>query len=275
MQAYVGYTRATKKKSVTFKVGQIVSAFGSYPLRYDDATNPLLDSPISYGGGDYGRFPVTLYGLPGAEVDAVLNRVDARLQFTSSAPSNPQGLLSADQNPNWAAGAGYTIRQGFRIGGSVQRGGYLTLGRFLTTADNPRDWPFTAVGVDLQWARSRWSVNAEWHRFYYLYPRYLRSPAVQNAYVEVKAVLRPRLYAATRVQYRRALSAQTDVQPRPVTFAPARQVYEFALGCHLNRSQMLKVGYEWLRADNIRGTHDNVFGVQWVTSLDVLSKAFH
>ena len=51
------------------------------------------------------------------------------------------------------------------------------------------------------------------------------------------------------------------------------QAYEFAVGFRPNRWQLLKVGYEWLRGEEISGTRDNVFGIQLVTSIQALSKA--
>ena len=56
------------------------------------------------------------------------------------------------------------------------------------------------------------------------------------------------------------------------TFLPNRQSYEFATGYRLNRRQLLKVGYEWLKLEGNSETGDNVFGVQLVTSIDSLSK---
>jgi hypothetical protein len=40
-----------------------------------------------------------------------------------------------------------------------------------------------------------------------------------------------------------------------------------------NLFQLVKVGYEWLPLEGVPGTHDNVFGVQLVTSIHSLSKA--
>jgi hypothetical protein len=50
--------------------------------------------------------------------------------------------------------------------------------------------------------------------------------------------------------------------------------YEFAAGCWLNRHQLLKIGYEWLDVQYQGGTHNNVLGVQLVTSIHALNWAF-
>src|SRR5262249_15019896 len=148
-----------QRLSATLKAGQLASAFGSFPLRYDDMANPLPDQPLSYRsrlrirpdqlpcgvndlarqwknysrgflppvrfvcGGDItnaaGMFPVTLYGLPGVELDISSSHLDARAQLINSSPSNPQNLLAGSQRVQWAAGAGFTIRAGLRVGFSA------------------------------------------------------------------------------------------------------------------------------------------------------------
>jgi signal transduction histidine kinase len=43
-----GYTRSFGKASVSLRAGKLTSAFGEFPLRYDDAANPMLDQPLPY-----------------------------------------------------------------------------------------------------------------------------------------------------------------------------------------------------------------------------------
>src|SRR5207302_695274 len=108
---------------------------------------------------------------------------DGRLQLTNSSPVNPETLWANEaQFLNWAAGAGYTIRPGLRFGASMFHGPYLEVGRFLLPTENAADWPFTATGIDGQWKLGRWSVNGEWQRFYFLYPRFIQSPVVKYSY---------------------------------------------------------------------------------------------
>jgi len=113
MQAHLNYSHFWKKASVVARVGVLSSAFGSFLLRYDDAVNPLIDIPLSYGYYS----GVTLLGLPGAQVDATYGKMDFRAQFVNSSPLNPRSVFDHDQYGNWAGGAGYTILQGFRVGG--------------------------------------------------------------------------------------------------------------------------------------------------------------
>ncbi len=275
IQAFLAYHRASGTRSLTIKAGQLSSAFGSFLLRYDDTMNPLLGAPATYGAPAYGSSQVTLYGLPGIEVDASLGRLDARLQLSNSSPANPRNLLQNGQALNWTGGAGYTIREGFRAGMSVNHGPYLQVGRFLLPSENASQWPFTAVGVDGQWARGRVSINGEWQRFYYLYPRWIMSPVLKYGYLEPKVVLNPRLYVAFRFGYESFSDFQIDGMPAPAALTPNRQVTELAFGYRINRAMLVKAGYEWPHHDGTLNSTNNIFGVQLVTSINAISEAFH
>src|SRR5579862_6834548 len=135
LQCFAGYSRTWNHTSILAKAGKLASAFGSFPLRYDDMVNPLLDQPLPYNyllyqpsqasGANYGLTPVTIYGLPAAEFDLTWSHLDTRFQFTTSNPYNPRDFFQSGQHPQWTAGAGYTIRQGFRVGVSAYRGPWL------------------------------------------------------------------------------------------------------------------------------------------------------
>lgn len=43
---------------------------------------------------------------------------------------------------------------------------------------------------------------------------------------------------------------------------------------HRNRRRLLKIGYEWVNARSNPRVQGSVFGIQFVTSTDSLSKAF-
>jgi hypothetical protein len=311
VQAFLGYTRTFKKATVLVKVGQLSSAFGSFPLHYDDADNPLLDQPFSYVsylnlrsdqlpcsgddiiyGNEYatsvnyhcggssaskeGLTPVTLYGLPGIELDLSTHKIDGRFQLTNSSPANPQSLLSGSQHAQWTAGAGYTLVQGFRVGVSAFRGPFLdrAVAPFLPAGQSVRNFPATGTGLDVQWARGRWSTSGEWQWFRFNYPNFRISPTPSFAYAELKTVLNARTYLALRAGWQRNNQLEDLTELTDETFAPNRQSYELAVGFRPNRWQLLKVGYEWLKTAEASGTRDNVFGIQLVTSLQPLSKAW-
>jgi len=277
LQGYVGYTRTWGKTTISFKAGKLASAFGDFPLRYSDTQNALIDQPLPYtylafrpapGVPSYGLTPVTLYGLPGAEADLSWRRLDARFQLTNSNPYNPVSITAPNQYPQWTAGGGFTIKQGLRIGVSAYRGPWLdsSLVSSYPSGMTFRDFPASGVGVDGQWARGHWNVNGEWQWFVFNFPRATQATAMNFAYLELKRNLSPRWYAAVRAndQVNNAAASR---------FLLSRQVYEAAVGFRPDRRQLIKVGYEWVRTPNDPWTHDNVFGVQFVTTLDGLAKA--
>jgi len=301
LQGFVAYDRRGESRSLTVKAGQLATAFGSFAMRYTDTANPLIDQPASSGsylllrpdqlpctvqdfqdqqvkhpniasypcaGGyryHYGIFPVTMYGLPGAEVNLTLKDLDARLQLTNSSPANPKNLLQASQHAQWVLGGGYTPLPGLRIGASGFRGPWLedSLDRRLSGGLRARHAPASGLGLDLQWARSRWSVNAEWQRFVFRYPVRLRShPSLTYGYTEVKTILTPRLYVAVRPGYQNH------------NLLPGKRAVEFAVGFRPNRSQLLKVGYLWTTRSPAPLPNESVLGFQLVTSLPGPAKAW-
>ena len=310
-QLFLGYRWKGERKSFGVKIGKLASAFGAFPLRYSDTANPLLDQPFAFayaaklrpdqlpcgvrdlvaqakypeytehycGGASVerdGMVPVTLYGIPGAEINIGWHSFDTRVQMTNSSPSNPQSLRSRSQHLQWTAGAGYTIRQGFRVGFSVFKGPFLEndVTSLLAPETTVRDYPSNGIDVDLQWGRGRWSATAEWNRVEFNYPRFRVPPAVSSGYAELKSTLTPRFYSAFRAGYQGNSSVEDRDGNTANHFMPNRQSYEFAVGYHLNHFQTLKVGYEWLNTDGQSGTRNNVFGIHFVTTLNSLSKAF-
>ena len=309
LQAFAGYAFRARETSVMFKAGRLSSAFGSFPLRYDDAENPLLDQPLSYITGTalrgdqlfcgtanlrqqrYGSVtagcggvpdpdgtltPVTLYGLPGIQAEVSGRRVDARVQFTNGSPAHPRDWQAAGHYLQWTVGAGYTIRQGFRVGVSGFSGPYLdsALTPFLPAGSTIRDFPARAVGLDGQWARGRWSVSAEWQRFQFASPNFVTPPRITSSYAEAKSVITPRFFLAGRVG---RFSTGKVVDSNGISapeFASALTSLEVGGGMWLNRRQLLKVSYGWLKIEGQTGTQSNVLGVQFVTTLHALNWAF-
>lgn len=250
LQAYVGYARVADGRSLVLKAGQLTSAFGSFALRYDDQRNWLIDLPQSYG---YYYYPVTLYGLPGAEADINIRNVDLRLQYTNSHPSNPRKLWQSGQFGAWTAGGGVRLLPSLRIGASATHGAYLHQGHryFFPGEAPPRTLPATGFGVDVQWARGRWNVNAEAHRFQY---PYRAIPYFFNTlgYTEVKFTVNPRLYVAGRAGTRlRSAGLGHD------------EAYEFVVGIRTTKGHLLKIGYLALDGPFSPGTRDNVLGLQY------------
>jgi hypothetical protein len=260
LQAHLTYSRFWGNKSVQVKAGQLSTAFGSFLLRYDDARNPLVDIPPTYG---YYYDATTTKGLTGAEVDATLGKADVRGQFTNSSPANPRSIFDKDQYGAWTGGAGYTIKQGFRVGVSGYRGPYLDRHHpfFFPGEIDPRKLPSSAVGIDVQWGGGPWNINGEWRRYVMQYTK-IPDFIQQSGYVEIKRTLGPRWYAATRLGYLRASAY------------PAPNTYEMAVGYRPNSHQLVKLEYEIQQSPIIRGTLHNTLAVQVVTTLKPFSLAW-
>lgn len=183
------------------RAGQLSSDFGSFLLRYDDFDNSLIDLPMAYG---YYYKPVTSLGLMGAQVDLTVRKWDMRAQLVNSSPANRRSIFDRDQYGNWAGGAGYTIQQGFRVG-----------------------VPATAVGIDAQWARRHWNLQGELQHFRMTY-RAIPNYRQHMGYLEVRRVLHPRWYVATRTGYYK------------VSMSTGRTALEAVAGYRPNTRQLIK-----------------------------------
>lgn len=307
IQGYIGYTASKGRTTIAVKAGQLVSAFGSFPLRYDDAENPLMDQPLSYiqtitlrhdqlscgtadlrrqtygsvaasCGGAVGRArgltPVTLYGLRGAQVEVSSGRVDGRFQVTSGSPANPQGWTFG-RYLQWTAGAGFTIRQGLRVGASGFRGPYLSreLAPRLPASTTVNDFPATAAGIDAQWSRGRFNLGGEWHRFRFDAPNFTVSPSLMSWYGEGKVRLTPRYFVAGRAGRYETGRVVDTAGVAAEHYGPRVTYIEPGVGAWINRRQLVKLSYAMLRMEGQHGTRMDVLGVQFVTTLSGLQWA--
>jgi hypothetical protein len=252
LNANISYSQFWKKASLVVRAGQLTSAFGSFLMRYDPAMNPLPGIPGSYG---YYGGGAQIQGLAGAQVDATVGRFDMRAQFTNSSPANPRGVFDRDQYGDWTGGIGYTILQGFRVGASAYRGPYLDrhYKYYFPGEARPRDLPATGYGLDVQWGRGPWNVYGELQHFQMTY-RAIPTYNMHTGYAEVRRVLHPRWYAATRIGY-----------SHPASF-PGTESYEIAAGFRPAANQILKFGYTIERGPEVRGSLDNIAVIQFVTT---------
>lgn len=290
MQAFVGYMRSSSRGSLLIKAGQISSAFGRFPIDYDDSKIPLINPPLAYtanlplradqlacgvediiwqsydsgvayhcGGSGverYGLTPVTLYGLPSIEVQLSVSRFDARLQITNSSPANPHGLFSESQHAQWTAGGGYTFPGGLHVGVSGFRGPYLdnNLTPLLSTKINIQSYRANGVAVDANWSRGHWSAQGEWMRFHFALPAFTQSPSETAAYAELKRILTPRVFVAARVNFEDFGRLKDRSGVTATRSAATQQLYEGTLGYRLNREQLIKAGAAWRHGNSWTST---------------------
>lgn len=252
LQATLNYSRASEKGSVMLRAGEMSSVFGSFLLRYDDAENPLVDLPIEYG---YYYAPVSIMGVAGAQIDATRGKWDGRLQFANSSPANPRSIFAKDQYGNWAGGAGYTIRQGFRLGVSGYRGPYLDrqYAYYFPGELNPSKLPAHAIGLDVNWSHGHTVVFAEAQRFimpYTVIPTFRESAG----YGELRQAIAPRWFVAGRY----GLSSTNA--------AGRTNAFEAAAGYRPNRLQLLKLGYEFKHYSSAGERGEKILGIQFITT---------
>lgn len=253
LQSSLNYARISNNGSFLVRAGELPTAFGSFPLRYDEADNPLVDLPPQYG---YYYAPVSILGVAGAQIDAARGRWDGRIQFANSSPANPRSLFGHDQYGNWAGGGGYTIRQGFRVGASAYRGPYLDrkYAFYFPGEENPSKLPAHAVGIDTNWAHAHTAAYAEIQRF--VMPYTVIPPFRETAgYIEVKQVLTPRWFVAVRDGL-----TSDSARGRHYTL-------ETSAGFRPNRFQVLKLDYEFGHYGSGNENDEHTVGFQWVTTL--------
>jgi hypothetical protein len=136
-------------------------------------------------------------------------------------------------------------------------------------------FPASGLGLEVQWARGHWSTSGEWQRFQYDLPGFTQAPSVISTYAEAKRTLTPRLYLAGRAGWLKPGGAADTTGASTNQFSPSIASYELAGGWWLNRHQLLKVSYEWLRIQYLPGTQTNVLGVEFVTTFHAVDQAFH
>jgi hypothetical protein len=259
LQATLNYSRISDKGSLLIRAGQLSTAFGSFLLRYDDTDNPLINLPIEYG---YYYAPVSSLALTGAQIDVTRGKWDARLQFANSSPANPRSVFAPDQYGNWAGGAGYTIRQGLRVGVSAYRGPYLyrKYAYFFPGEAKPSSLPAQAMGIDVEWARGHWNLQGELQKFVFPY-KAIPTFREQVGYAEVKRALHPRWYIAARGGYKSA------------NLSGSVETLEAAAGFRPDSLQLIKFGYELEHYSAGPYRFDKTLAVQVVTALHPLSFA--
>lgn len=252
LQSTLNYSRVSHRGSLLLRAGEMSTAFGSFLLRYDDADNALIDLPPQYG---YYYAPVSFLAVAGAQIDATRGKWDGRLQFANSSPANPRSIFAHDQYGNWAAGGGYTIRQGFRVGVSGYHGPYLDrrYAYYYPGEAKPSNLPAHAIGIDANWAHSHTSAYVEVQRFvmpYTLFPNFRESAG----YAELRQVLNPRWSVAGRYSLTSSnVTSRTNIIETTAAFRP-------------NRFQLLKCGYELRHYSSGYDRNNNIFALQFITT---------
>jgi hypothetical protein len=254
LQVCLNYARIWDKASFVFRAGEMPTAFGLFPLHYDDTDNPLVDLPIEYG---YYHAPVSIYAVTAAQIDLTKGKWDSRVQFANSSPANPQTPTAEDQYGNWVTGLGYTIKQGFHVGLSGYRGPYLDRHYDSSASEYNHKlsrYPATGLGVEVNWAHRHTNLEGEVQQFVMPNPS---GPEIHESvgYGEVKQVLDARWYIAARAGYTSNHTAEN-----------AERV-EAAVGFRPNRVQLVKISFETEHYGSGNQQFENILAIQLITSL--------
>jgi hypothetical protein len=150
-----------------------------------------------------------------------------------------------------------------RVGGSAYYGPYLDrqYAYFFPGESPPRDLPAHAYGLDAEWGWGHWNVWGEVQHFvmdYHVIPTFTQN----MGYAEIRRVLNPRWYAATRIGYVRYSGG-----------ADGSETYEFAVGFRPAAQELIKLGYTVQRGAEYPGTMGNVAAIEFVTSFRPISVA--
>jgi hypothetical protein len=139
---------------------------------------------------------------------------------------------------------------------SGYRGPYLDrhYAFFFPGEANPNTQPAYGLGTDVQWARGHWNVQGEFQRFAMAYAA-IPTFREDAAYGEVRRVLHPRWFVASRIGYASA------------TFGGTVTRYEFAAGYRPARFELIKAGYQLNHHYSGSIANDNTFAVQFITTL--------
>ena len=223
-----------------------------------------------------GLTPVTLYGLPAAQAEISVHHFDGRLQMTTSSPANLMGWGISRQYLQWAGGAGVTIQQGLRVGGSAFSGPYLdaNLSPLL-----PKGTDRSQFSRDRRRPGCRMGSRAFQHPLRtaavrFDSPNFVVPPRILAGYVEVKARLTPRIYAAVRDGFLKTESVTDKLGVSASEFAPTLHTTEVGLGYWLRPRILAKVSYQFAQAAGSSGTRSNVLGLQLVASFNQLQWAW-
>jgi len=294
----VGYQNSPGRRLRGIQGGNLASAFGAFPLHYDDADNALLDLPLSYtqyiglrndqlpcgvadclgktlpglnhcggpSGADDGMTPVNLYGMPAIQAEVSSHRLDGRIQLASGSPSGPLSLSHASQYAQWVAGGGYTIRQGsrrhFRIPRTLSDPDVVAA---LPLGNDGAQLPGQWSGLETQWAAGHWSVQRRMAAFPVRLP-WFHSGAFGDLNLRRSQAHSdaPILRGGPRglVQAGWGSRCERSFQQRILASIAS---YELAGGWWVNRHQLLKASYEWLSIEHLRNA-EQYCGVQFVTT---------
>ncbi len=188
-QAFVRYS--FQRHRLMIEGGKLATPIGNFSRRYFSSQNPLIGAPAGYSVG----YPAGLV-LSGAA-----GSFDYKIALIDKPVVNERWTPEADSDLRPALATGMTPIVGTRIGVFATSGTYLgeEVEDFLMPGESWKDYDQLLYGLDFQFSRGYFELNAELSRSIYEVP--LMSDLRGIAYfVEPKYTFTPRLFAAMRYE---------------------------------------------------------------------------
>jgi hypothetical protein len=184
----------------------------------------------------------------GVQVHAGNDLIEATASVTAGTPANP---LLSDDNTGREIAARVAVHPlaGLVIGSSAARGAFLSRAtvRSALGTDRSGDFTQTVLGADVEYSRGYYLVRAEtivsdWRLPTLGTPEIDRPLRAVATFVEGRYKIRPRLYAAARVDHL-GFSEISGSLTRNTWEAPVTR-FEFGGGYSIQRNLLLKIEYQ-------------------------------
>ena len=190
-QAYLRYSFRPPLRLIV-EAGQIVTPIGNFSRRYLSSVNPLIGSPDNYS---------LSYPL-GLNVRGQASRLDFSVALLDRPFINEHYTPEPGRALRPALALGVTPVVGTRLGAYATRGPYLgpEVTPMLLTGDDWKDFRQAVYGIDAQFSRGYFELNADVARSSYEVPGVARSVRGLAYFIEPKYTWSPRFFTALRLE---------------------------------------------------------------------------
>jgi hypothetical protein len=190
-QAYLRYSFRPPLR-LTIEAGQLATPIGNFSRRYLSSVNPLIGSPDNY----------TLSYPLGLQVGGKAARLDYRVSLLDRPFVNTDWTPEPGRALRPALAVGLTPVVGTRLGAYATRGPYLgpKVAPMLPAGDAWEDFRQVVYGIDAQFSRGYFELNADIARSSYEVPAVAQSVRGLVYFIEPKYTWTPRFFTALRLE---------------------------------------------------------------------------
>src|SRR2546425_10353835 len=190
-QAYLRYSFRPPLRLIV-EAGQLVTPLGNFSRRYLSSLNPLVGSPDNYSLS----YPLGLH------VRGQASRLDFSVALLDRPFINEHYTPDPGRALRPALALGVTPVVGTRLGAYATRGPYLgpEVTPMLLTGDNWKEFRQAVYGIDAQFSRGYFEINADVARSSYEVPGVAHSVRGLAYFIEPKDTWSPRFFTALRLE---------------------------------------------------------------------------